>query len=672
MRLSSSTGRRIVAGLGAGATVLAVVSVAQPASATATRRVVDGTAPKWLSHAKDQGDVSKSSRVNFGVLLKMRNQAQAVATLQKVSDPQSASYGKWLTNAQFNASYAPAASDVSAVRSWLGSQGFTVTTTFQSGMYVEASGTTSQVEKAFATKLHNYTYKGRTVHANTTALSLPSSAPASVSSVIQGVVGIDQGSAVKTPATASAVAAAAAAPATALPGPPPGSRYGVQPCSAYYGDKIATDKPKAYGKHQPYAVCGYYPDQYQSAYGETGLIKSGVDGSGVTVAITDAYASPTMLDDANHYSKLHGQPLFKAGQYREIRPSSYNVYDPADAQGWYGEETLDVEAVHGMAPGANVVFVSASDDLSGLDNAWAQTIDNHVADIVTNSWSDNTDTVATLGQSVINFYTQFSLEGALTGITDNFSTGDDGDLTAGGTDPSARTVGFPSDSPFVTGVGGTSVEVGSSGQWLGEYGWSNAYSTLTKGAWAPAPPGVYSSGGGGGTSQLYGQPFYQVGKVPAKLSKMNGKTPMRVIPDISMPGDPNTGMRVGETQQFFDGTYYAEYRIGGTSLSSPLLAGVIAVADQKAGHALGFVNPLYYSLIGTSAVHDLIAPKTPVAQVRTNYTNAVNPQAGFTFILQTVDGLSGSLHDTKGYDNETGVGSPNGPTFFSALAAAKG
>ena len=73
---------------------------------------------------------------------------------------------------------------------------------------------------------------------------------------------------------------------------------------------------------------------------------------------------------------------------------------------------------------------------------------------------------------------------------------------------------FPADVPYVTGVGGTSVLIGSRGQWVGEHGWQSAYSALTDGAWTPAPPGTYSSGGGGGTSQLFTQPFYQAGKVP--------------------------------------------------------------------------------------------------------------------------------------------------------------
>ena len=83
-------------------------------------------------------------------------------------------------------------------------------------------------------------------------------------------------------------------------------------------------------------------------------------------------------------------------------------------------------------------------------------------------------------RAYVAFYQQFSMEAALTGITVNFSSGDSGDHTAGGTDLAAKTVEFPADLPYVTGVGGTSVLIGSRGQWVGEHGWQSAYSTLTK------------------------------------------------------------------------------------------------------------------------------------------------------------------------------------------------
>ena len=110
----------------------------------------------------------------------------------------------------------------------------------------------------------------------------------------------------------------------------------------------------------------------------------------------------------------------------------------------------------------------------------------------------------------------------------------------------------------MTGVGGTSLQIGANGQRIGEYGWQNDYSLLSKGAWVPNPPGTFSSGGGGGTSVLFDQPFYQKGKVPASVSKANGKTRMRAVPDIAMDADPNSGMRVGETQTFPNGTFYDE------------------------------------------------------------------------------------------------------------------
>ena len=87
--------------------------------------------------------------------------------------------------------------------------------------------------------------------------------------------------------------------------------------------------------------------------------------------------------------------------------------------------------------------------------------------------------------------------------------------------------------------------------------------------------------------------------MPPALAERNSKITgirNRVEPDISMDADPTTGMLVGETQTFPDGTYYDQYRIGGTSLSSPLFAGVMALADQAAGGPLGFVNPLLYKL----------------------------------------------------------------------------
>jgi len=651
---SSRFTRRVAAGLLASATVIGLSAVAGSASAAPQgRHPLSGSTPRWLHQARDMGTSQSSQQVDFGVLLGLRDSSGAAAALQAISDPASASYGQWLSNASFDARYAPSSASVAAVQSWLRSAGFQVTATLPSGMYVEASGSVAKVESTFGTSLHNYSYLGKDVRANATPLSLPANTPAAVSSAITAVLGIDQGSTLKQPADTE-------------PGPPAGARYGVQPCSAYYAQKIANAQPAAYGKHQPYALCGYGPQQLQSAYGESSLLRAGQTGRGVTVAITDAYAAPTIYQDAQQYSRVHGQPTFAPGQFSQITPGP-NGYDQASlcgAQGWYGEETLDVEAVHAMAPGAKIVYVGAPDCLSGLDDAWASAIDNHVANVITDSWNSGTDDINLLGTAYVAFYQQFSLEAALTGITVNFSSGDSGDNTAGGTDLASKSVEFPADLPYVTGVGGTSLLISRSGQRVNEYGWQNAYADLTNGAWTPTPPGTYSSGGGGGTSQLFPQPFYQAGRVPTNISEYYGSTPMRAVPDIAMDGDPNTGFEIGETQVFPDGTYWSQYRIGGTSLSSPLLAGVVAVADQLHHRSLGFINPLYYRMLGTPGLHDSVAPTSPVAQVRTDYVNFLNNSEGKFYRLQTIDVQSSTLHDTPGYDDETGVGTPNGPAFF--------
>src|SRR5882757_8750297 len=246
MCMPPSLKRRAMACLVAGVTAVAVTSIARTASASPSPHAVPDSAPRWTGDARVLGNTAANQRVDFGVLLKMRDQAGAVATLQKLSDPDSASYGKWLTKDQFTANYGPAKPDVAAVRSWLGAQGFTLRKTLQSGLYVEASGSVAQVQKVFKTTVKNYSYRGQTVHSNASALSFPSSTPSAVINAVGGILGIDQGSQIHTTADT-------------LPGPPPGVRFGVQPCSDYYGQKVATDKPPAYGKQRPYAVCGYGP-----------------------------------------------------------------------------------------------------------------------------------------------------------------------------------------------------------------------------------------------------------------------------------------------------------------------------------------------------------------------------------------------------------------------------
>lgn len=627
-----------------GATLLIVG--APGASAASSTVALAASRPAFLAHSQDLGPAAGSQSVDFEVLLNYPHAAAVEAEAKAISSPGNALYRHFLTTAQFRARYSPTTASVDAVESWARSAGLHVASVAKSRLYVEVTGQMAQAEKMVGTRMDVYRYSGQ----NVTEPVANYKVPTSLSKIVSGIVDLD-------------TSGSLAKPADTLPGPPPGVRYGVQPCSAYYGQKMATNKPKAYGKTWPYTICGYGSKQYEEAFGLASSIAKGIDGTDVTVAIVDAYASPTILSDAQTFSKDNGIPKFANGQFTQDvpAPNGYNLEKECGPQGWYGEETLDVEAVHSMAPGANIVYVGGKNCGGGLNKAWASVIDNHLASIETDSWLFGPEDLVPAG--AVNFFNEYLLEAANTGVTVQFSSGDDGDNAA---TSYGKSVNFPASSPWATGVGGTSTEIGSSGQIVFQTGWSSSYSQLHKDTWVPRPPGVYSSGSGGGTSIDFSQPFYQVGVVPISISEYYSSSPMRAVPDVSMPADPNTGLRIGETQVFPDGTHYGTYRLGGTSLSSPLFAGVLADAEQYTGEAVGFINPLLYEISGTDAISDVLPTSTPQATVRTNFTNDLNKSDGYYYELQTI-GVQTQIQTLKGYDDQTGVGTPNGVDFLKAM-----
>lgn len=188
------------------------------------------------------------------------------------------------------------------------------------------------------------------------------------------------------------------------------------------------------------------------------------------------------------------------------------------------------------------------------------------------------------------------------------------------------------------------------------------------GAWDPEPPGDFQYGGGGGTSRIIPEPAWQVGVVPAAISGYWGGR-NRAVPDVSLDGDSNSGFEVGLTQTDPNtgDNLYSEYRIGGTSLSCPLLAGIMALADQLAGTPHGFSAPALYGLYGTAAYRDVIAPATTVAMVRVDYVNGIDSSDGKLTSLRTA-GQVGTLSSVEGYDDSTGLGSPNGQAFLDGLS----
>jgi len=613
-------------------------------AASSARTTLQGSAPSWANSKNYVGKADPSADIGFRLYLGWTNPSAVGALAQAVSDPHNASYGQYLTPAQFRQRFAPSQAQVGAVQSWLRSQGFSVEYTPTNNRYISAEGTVAQAEAAFGASFGMYSVQGLAVRSPSSDVSIPSSLAGSVS----GVIGLDDS------------AQFVFTNHTTGDAPPPAAFVSAQPCSTYWGEKQAVGFTNPYGAGTlPYAPCGYTPAQVKGAYGI-----SGYDGSGQTVAIIDAYAAPTITQDVNQWSINRGLPTMKPNQFTQVvAPGTYHHPESGrkqNPQGWYGEETLDVEAVHGMAPAANIVYVGAPNNFQDLDAALNHVVDRGLAQIVTNSYGFDTEV---LPPGYIKPYEDTILQGVTEGIGIYFSSGDNSDesLVEGYT-----TTDWPASSPFVTAVGGTSLAVGTGNNYLFETGWGSTTSSWTGTAWSPTPPGPWIYGAGGGVSRIFAEPPYQGGVVPASVFAAQGRTG-RAVPDIAAFADPNTGYLIGETQTFPDGTVkYSEYRIGGTSLSSPIMAGIMALADQAAGHPHGFANPLFYSLAGSASFKDIVSPASTVAVVRTNYKNGVDASNGLSYVLRTMNQTL-SLKTTPGYDDVTGLGTPTS-SFLSALS----
>ena len=660
--------RAASAALAAGALTLGGLALASPAQASTPRIAIAGTHPTWAAASHRVGRQGVTTGTVTARVYLDGNTSGLAAFDAAVSTPGNALYRHFLTPAQAQARFGATAAQVAAVESWLRQSGLTVTSVSNhlAGGYVAVRGSVAAARRAFGVTFARYHVAGQgTVRAPVQAATAPSSVAASVLTVS----GLSTARQAARPMTASA---------SQLPPPGPNYYWVAKPCASWYGQKVATSKPKAYGAHQPYAVCGYTPRQVRGAYGVT---SSGATGNGQTVAIVDAYASPTMQSDANTYAKVVGDKPFRHGQYQQYLPATFTQAgaDQCDAQGWYAEQTLDVESVHGLAPDAKVRFVAAASCQDpDLADALAYIVNNHLASIVSNSWGDTEDGAT----GIVDVYHLIFQAGAAEGIAFMFSSGDNG-YDSPAEDPGYSDkiqVDYPTSDPYVTSVGGTSLAIGPKDNYLFETSWGTLLDPLAKNGkkWQYTPPGQYPAGfdgaSGGGTSTLFAQPGYQAGVVPDSLSQRLptgaiSPTPMREVPDVSAYADPATGFLVGQTVLEPNGKTYgfALSGIGGTSVACPTFAGIEADAQQAAGGALGFANPLIYAAYSQwdgKAFHevtDFPLGSKRLGQVRVNYTNAATKQGPLVYYLRTL-GIDGegaaALHATRGYDDATGVGSP--------------
>ena len=627
------------------------------------------TKPSWAKDELLTGMVPDGQQVDVQVHLKLHNYQGAVDELYAVSDPKKATYGQYLSNADFASRYAATDDEVAIVRAHLEAHGLTVSGIGASNLYIQAHGTAAQVADTFAAKLGNYNVAGSTRHAPTVNPSLP----ANILPHVAGVLGLSTSMSF----TPHKVSLGGIKQRSGKLKPADGTA--APTCSTWYGQSSVTPVPEYGGgfpKQIPDATCGYIPGQVRSAYGLSETINKGNDGTGVTVAILDAYESPTLLKDAQTYFAHNDadHPLTSA-QFKIVEVPPQLTDEPPVDSGWFGEQTLDVEAIHATAPGANIVFTAAASPYDQDLIASINTIVNgKLATMISNSYGSPE------GQANdFVVWQQTVLQAGLKGVGVYFASGDDGDESLNLGFASAD---FPASLPHVTAVGATSLALGQTGELLWETGWETGVSFLTDlnaqgvkadhkkdgGAgtdgggvdagpvtnfqWEPPAPGTFYFGSGGGVSEVYAQPRYQRGVVPNAIATIPGVA-ARAVPDVGMLGDPITGYLIGETDP--DSGVYSEEAIGGTSLACPLFVGTMALAEQHAKHALGFANTAIYQVRAT-AFRDILPPAAP-------YAAALDDGQ----IITTMDVGGIAISTTAGWDQETGLGAPAGAAFVNAF-----
>ncbi|HMD95040.1 MAG TPA: protease pro-enzyme activation domain-containing protein [Trebonia sp.] len=621
-----------------------------PAGATVT---VPNSAVPFATANRAMGAVAASQQLTIQVWLKPRT-AAAESYATAVSTPGSALYQHYLSPAAYAARFGASKAAAAGVETWLKSDGFSGVAADAGRDYVQASAPVSTINAAFHVELKYYRATSQVnagkyaLRANDRAVSLPSSIGGSV----LGVTGLDNAAPKQMWVRPSDPAAASLAPA---------GKPIAFPCSSYYAQHYARRLPRVFGTiNIPTIICGYSADQVRRAYGYD---RHNI-GKGVTIALVEVGLTPDMLLTLQDYAKANRIQAPSPSRYSELSLGKGSACgDPFNI-----EEQLDVEASYDMAPLSNQLVVggdSCNNGFFGLqavfdaDTAILNGVGGHpLAQIASNSWEAADETIPV---NLLNIEHAYLVRAAAEGVSMLFSSGD------------GSGVENPSSDPFATAVGGTTLGIGNKVARLFETGWSTEVSLDINNKWINEGEGF--GGAGGGPSLLWAQPAYQRGVVPAWLATAPGNRGglVRAVPDIGALADPATGINVGLLT--FDNkgnpNGFTELSFGGTSVSSPLVAGLVADAEQNQHHSFGFLNPALYRLAGTSAVN-LVTQTTSKTPARYRGIACDVADCG-ALLLATFDvesysmlGYTGQV-TRRGYGTMAGIGSPAGQNFIYAL-----
>jgi subtilase family serine protease len=424
----------------------------------------------------------------------------------------------------------------------------------------------------------------------------------------------------------------------------------------------------------------FTPTSMQNSYNLGPLYTAGNAGQGVTIAIIDSFGNPNMASDlANFNTQMglqhmcgepglacaSGMPTFQHVYWNgktqvKAPPSGSNGTGQQTRNIWALETSLDVEWAHSIAPEANILLVTTDpaetlgvQGFPAMMDAEQFVVDHHEATVISQSFAAAEESFAST-QSLLQLRHAY-ISAASGGVTVLGSSGD------GGTANTLRqpvknpptipfpTVEWPASDPLVTGVGGTYLCT------------DPVKGTSVDSADPPANcqnnPGVREIGwidSGGGFSHVFSRPSYQ-DTLPAHSTSIGA---MRGVPDVAYQASSRTGVLVydtapGDAQGGLNCSpgnpcSAGWYVVGGTSSSCPQWAGLVAIADQIAGHGLGLINPRLYALASGSSYG------TYFYDVTTG-NNQADP---------SIPGYAA----TTGWDPVTGLGTPNAAALVPALA----
>jgi subtilase family serine protease len=423
-------------------------------------------------------------------------------------------------------------------------------------------------------------------------------------------------------ATATVVAAAAPRLHAELPQPVPLVAHATR----IFSQRSATPPTTAQCRSR-FGIACYSPNQYEAAYDVRPLYRSGITGTGRTIAIVDSFGSPTIARDLAKFDTTFGLP---AARLRIIHPAGtpprFRAANDA-MQDWAFETSLDVEYAHAIAPGAKLLLVETPtaevEGASGFPKMMAAesaVIRRHLADVISQSFGATENTFDHPRRDIRRLRSAF-VAARKAHVTVLAGSGDEGatnDTRNVNKTYGHRVNSWPSSDPLVTSVGGTRLFLNSAGH-------------------RTRPDVVWNDGdgaGGGGRSQVFGRPAFQ-----RSVKTLTG--PHRGTPDISMTAAVKGSALVYAS---FPGAPTGFTLVGGTSEATPIFAGIVALADQQAGHDLGDINPALYRLHGKRAAG--------IVDIRTGNT--------------TVAGVKG-FAARHGYDLASGWGTVDGQRFVRHL-----